>query len=58
MLQKERARVLFMGQCDGEMTVDIELEALDPNPIELDSPKCELGKYVNSIFFYSKILFL
>ena len=46
MLGKEKAYVLFAGRNDGEMTVEIELESFDPKPIELGSPKCELGKYV------------
>jgi hypothetical protein len=46
MLSRERARVVFMGRHDGEMTIEIELESFSPKPVELDPPQCELGKSV------------
>ena len=39
-------RVVFNGSPDGELWYEIQLAALDPEPVEMPELSCELGRYV------------
>ena len=43
-LCKEKGEVIVMGLSEREMTIEINLEAIDPQPVEISPPQCELGK--------------
>lgn len=33
---------------EGEMTIVINFEAIDPRPVKISPPQCELGKWENT----------
>ena len=43
---KDRGSILFIGRTDGEITIQLELEADNPKPVDLGSATCELGRLV------------
>lgn len=43
-LGKEKGEIIVTGLPEGEMAIEINLEATDPKPVEISPPQCELGK--------------
>ena len=41
---RHKGSVLFTGREDGEMTIEFDLMAKNPIPVELGMAQCELGK--------------